>query len=355
MKRIARLVPARLLLLILVLLTLAWAQQPPGGAAGRGPGGGSGGARGQQAPLPFLITRMEPEFDTLIDPDVKLETIVTIPKNSGEGPMWREGKLWFADQTGGNLYTVTTDGKLTVIRELAGGPINPDWHFNQGPNASVTEKDGTVLFCRQSIRDIARVNAGGTITPVIEKFEGKKFNAPNDLVFSADGALWFTDPAYSLPGWRDGNPAADSQFPVQGVYRYKDGKLTRPISDLGTPNGLGFSPDGKTFYVDAGQPKPGLHAYDVAADGTLSNERSFADFGVDGLKIDAKGDVWVTGRGGVSVFAPSGKQLGRIQFPTGASNMAWGEDLHSLFVTSGPSVYRLRTIVAGEKPMYYRP
>ena len=343
MKRIAWLLPATLL-----FLTQAGAQQPPAG--GRG-----GGGRGPQAPRTFEITRLDPALDDLLAPDVKLETIVTIPGFSGEGPMWREGKLWFADQKGGNLYTVTVDGKLTVIQELAGGPIHPDWGFNQGPNASVTDKDGTILFCRQSFRDIARISADGSIKPVIERFEGKKFNAPNDLVLGPDGALWFTDPSYSLPGLRDGKPDPDSQYPVDGVYRYKDGKLTRVISDLTNPNGIGFSPDWKTLYVDSGRPKPGLHAYDVAADGTLSNARDFNENGIDGLKIDSKGNVWVTGGGAINVVAPSGKLLGRIQFPTGASNMAWGEDLHSLFVTSNGAIHRLRTRVEGEKPMYYRP
>src|SRR5580658_7056736 len=215
MTRFARLVPA-LVCLTAVFLTLAGAQQAPNSAAAGGPGVGAGGrgGSGRGAPVPFMITRLDPEFDALLAPDVKLETIVTIPKSSGEGPMWREGKLWFADQSGGNLYTVTPDGKTTVIQELAGGPINPDWHFSQGPNASVTDKDDTILFCRQSIRDIARISfkADGSISvaPFLDKFEGKKFNAPNDLVFSADGALWFTDPAYSLPGYRDNNPVADS-------------------------------------------------------------------------------------------------------------------------------------------------
>jgi gluconolactonase len=298
--------------------------------------------------------RLDPAFDELISADTKLDTIVTIPGFSGEGPMWREGKLWFADQKGGNLYAATVDGTLTVIQKMAGGPIHPEWSFNQGPNASVTEKDGTVLFCRQAYRDIARVLADGSVTPVIERFEGKKFNAPNDLVFAQDGALWFTDPSYSLPGAREGKPDPDSQYPVDGVYRYKDGKLTRMISDLTFANGIAFSPDGKTLYVNSTRPKPGLHAYDVAADGTLSNARELNQNGGDGMKVDAKGNVWDASGGGVSVSSPSGKPLGRIQFPLGSSNMAWGEDLHSLFVTSNGAVYRVRTIVAGETPMYYR-
>jgi gluconolactonase len=329
--------------LILLFLTVAGAQQPPG----RG--------RGQQAPLPFEITRLDPAFDQLVAADAKWDTVATIPGLSGEGPMWREGKLWFADQKGGNLYTVTADGKVSVFKEMAGGPINPEWSFNQGPNASVTDKDGTILFCRQAYRDIARINKDGTITPVIDRFEGKRMNAPNDLVFGPDGSLWFTDPSYSTPGVREGMPDPDSQYPVDGVYRYKDGKLTRVISDVTLANGIGFSPDWKILYVNSLQPQPGLHAFDVAADGTVSNARFIDHTGGDGLKIDSKGNVWDTGGAAIRVVSPSGTVLGRIQFPTRAANLAWGEDLHSLYAVGNGAVYRIRTIVEGEKPMYYRP
>jgi gluconolactonase len=349
-KRRLWLIPAALLSFALLFLALAGAQQQPAG-----PQGASGGGRAQQtAPVPFEITRLDPALDDLLAPDAKWDTIATIPGLSGEGPMWREGKLWFADQKGGNLYAVTADGKLSVIQAMAGGPINPAWSFNQGPNASVTDKDGTVLFCRQAYRDIARVNADGTIAPVIRKFEGKRMNAPNDLVLGPDGALWFTDPSYSTPGVREGKPDPDSQYPVDGVYRYKDGKLTRVISDLTLANGIAFSPDYKILYVNSTQPKPGLHAYDVAADGTLSNARQIDNRGGDGMKIDSKGNIWDTGGGGIRIETPAGKVLGQITFPWRVSNMAWGEDLHSLFAVGANSVFRIRTKVAGQKPMYYR-
>lgn len=351
----------------------------PGGTAptaGRGspggPAGGSfGGGRAPQPPLPFLIKRFDPALDSLIAADAKLDAIVTIPNLSAEGPMWRDGKLWFSDQRGGNIYAVAMDGKLTVIAENAGGPIDPAVRVNQGPNGEVTDKDGTVLVCRQGLRDIGRLGKDGTFSVVLAEFEGKRLNSPNDLVFAPNGTLWFTDPAFSVPGYRNlggapASPPADSQLPIQGVFRYKDGKLARVISDMTLPNGIGLSPDGKTLYVDTGSPTPNIRAYDIGPDDSLSNQRILSDYAepgggdtprgaVDGLKIDSKGNVWATGPGGISVISPAGKMLGRIQLPTGSSNIAFGEDLHSIFFTSGSTIYRLHTVVAGEKPMYYRP
>jgi gluconolactonase len=137
---------------------------------------------------------------------------------------------------------------------------------------------------------------------------------------------------------------------------------------MNLPNGIGLSPDGKTLYVNNSAPDPVVRAWDVGKDDSLSNERLLIDFahlpegipasrgGVpDGLKVDSQGNVWTTGPGGINIVSPQGKLLGRIQLPVGASNLAFGEDLHSVFFTSGSTIYRLHSIVAGEKPLYYRP
>lgn len=341
----------------LLLLPFAGAQVAPPAAGGRGGG----------PPLPFKIDVLDPGLNDLIDPDTKLETVVTIPGLSSEGPMWREGKIWFSDQKGGNMYAVTLDGEVTTLAENVGGKVDLGAGYNQGPNAQVTDKDGSVLVCRQIIRDIGRYNPDGTFSEFLSRYEGKRFNCPNDMVFGPDGALWFTDPDFSLPGARSGGtPPADSQWPIQGVYRYKDGKLRRVISDITRPNGIGLSPDGKTLYVNSGSPAPHINAYDVAADGSLSNVRVLSDYGitpgsglrggVDGLKVDSKGNVWTTGPGGVTVVSPAGKVLGRIQLPQGPSNVAFGgSDYKSVFFMSGATVYRLQLRAAGLKPIYARP
>jgi gluconolactonase len=358
----------------LLILPFAGAQQPSantpatlqGGAGGASGSGGRGPGGAPQPPLPFMIHRFDPALDSVIAPDAKTDTIVTIPGLSSEGPMWREAKLWFSDQRGGNIYTVTLDGKTTVVAEMAGGQINPQYTFNQGPNALAMDKDGSILVCRQAIRDIGRMKADGTIVEAYARYNGKRFNAPNDMVFALNGTLWFTDPTFSLPGARGsgGEVAADSQFPIEGVYSVRNGKVTQAITDLALPNGIGVSPDGKTLYVGTSS-KPRIRAYDIAADDSLSNGRDFTDFGikpednvrgyVDGLKVDSAGNVWSTGPGGVTIVSPAGKVLGRIQLPQ-SSNVAFGgDDYKSVFFTSGNNILRMHILVPGLKPMYAKP
>lgn len=349
---------ASLFTLSLVLLSVpAWAQPPAN------PDNGKRAKGGDVTPLPFLINKLDAGLDALVAADAKLETIATVPGINGEGPMWREGRLWVSDQRGGNMYAVAPDGKVSTLAEKV-APINPEFNYSQGPNALVTDKDGSVLVARQGLRDIGRMKADGTFTEVLSSFEGKRLNCPNDMVISPDGALWFTDPAFSVPGGRTGNATPDSQMPIEGVYRYKDGKLTRVVSDTKLPNGIGVSPDGKTLYVGP-TGAPALRAYTIEADGTLSNRRDFSygvtpEMGlrgyVDGMKVDAKGNVWTTSQGGITVFSPEGKVLGRIQLPGQASNLAFGgADYKDVFFTSGANIYRLHTLVGGLKPMYARP
>src|SRR5579862_8670802 len=151
----------RTALIFLLLPMAAFTQDAPaGGRGGSGAGGGRGGP-----PQPFMIIRFDPGLDAVIASDVKPDTIATVPGIGGEGPMWREGKLWVSDQkAGGSIYTVTPDGKATVVLENAGGPNDPNGRGNRGPNGQVTDKDGSVIFCRQAFRDLGRVKADGTVS-----------------------------------------------------------------------------------------------------------------------------------------------------------------------------------------------
>jgi gluconolactonase len=190
---------------------------------------------------------------------------------------------------------------------------------------------------------------------VVTAFEGKKLNSPNDLVFDAQGALYFTDPPFGLPGTFT-DPT--KELPFNGVFRVgKDGKVTAVAKELEAPNGLGFSPDFKTLYVaNARASSPIWKAYGVRADGSLDAGRVFADAsklyqkgdGVpDGLKVDASGNVFATGPGGVLVYAPDGTLLGRILTGVPTSNVAFGEDGATLFVTANHRVLRLGTKTRG--------
>jgi gluconolactonase len=212
---------------------------------------------------------------------------------------------------------------------------------------------------RQGFRDIGRLGADGKWTSYLSNFEGKRFNSPNDMVYAPDGTLFFTDPAYSLPGGTNG-PNYDLKF--EAVWSYKNGKLQPIIKNLLRPNGIGVSPNGKTLYISTASPGPRIVAYDIQKDGTVTNAHDFYVWpmppgqrgGVDGLKVDAKGNLWATGVGGVNVITPQGKNIGHFQVAGhGTSNVAFGgKDYSDLFVTGGNFVYRLHTLTKGQKPLY---
>lgn len=302
------------------------------------------------------IERLDPTLDAIVPKDAKIEKIA-----GGfefiEAPLWRpDGHIWFSDVLGNVVRSVTPDGNVQVLIKNAGGESKLPHGGYIGPNGMVGDKDGTVLLCQHTNRRIVRVAKDLKTSVYLDKFEGKRFNSPNDLVFRSDGALYFTDPPFGLPKG-DADPAKEIKF--NGVYRYANGKLEAVIKDLTSPNGIAFSPDGKVLYISNTQPQAYWMRYDVAADGSLSGARKFADAssikgsGVpDGMKVDSKGNVYGTGPGGVLVFSPSGKHLGTIKVPEVAANCGWGDDGKSLYITASTSMYRVRLAVAGEKPTY---
>jgi gluconolactonase len=295
------------------------------------------------------IERLDPALDALVAPGTVIEKVAGGFKFT-EGPLWRpDGTLWFSDVQGNVVRSVTPAGKVTVLIQNAGGLSNgaPDAFI--GSNGMAQAPDGSVWMVQHGARQIVRVAPDHTLTPVVSRFEGKRFNSPNDLVFAKDGALYFTDPPYGLAR-QDDDPAKELTF--NGVYRFANGRVQAVVRDLNRPNGLAFSPDGKILYVNNSDPAKNLvMRYDVVADGTLVNGRVFADLtskidGVaDGMKVDAKGNVYTTGPGGVWVLSPSGKHLGTIAPPETPANCAWGDDGKTLYMTAVTSVYRVRTLV----------
>jgi gluconolactonase len=191
----------------------------------------------------------------------------------------------------------------------------------------------------------------------VDNYQGKKLNAPNDIVFRSDGTLYFTDPPYGLPR-QDDDPAKELAF--NGVFKLKDGKLEVIVTDLTRPNGIALSPDEKTLYVsNSDDRRPIWMRYDVAADGSVSNGRvlydasSHKEGGVpDGLKIDVQGNIWATGPSAVLVLSPEGKLLGSIAPPEDPANCGWGDDGRSLYITAETSLYRIRTSVMGQRVVY---
>ena len=312
----------------------------------------------ETAPVGKII-RLDPAFDALVPKDARIEKVAT-GFTFTEGPLWRpEGLLWFSDVPGNLVRSVTPAGEVKVIIQNAGGSVSAPPGAFIGPNGMIADKDGAVLLCQHGDRRIVRVNRDMTITPVLDKFEGHRFNSPNDLVYRSDGALYFTDPPYGLLK-QDDDPLKELKF--NGVFLYAGGKLTVLVKDLTRPNGIALSPDEKTLYVaNSDEKKRFWMRYDVAADGTVSNGRMFYDLadakeqGIpDGMKVDSQGNIYAAGPEGVWVFSANGKHIGTIQPGETAANCGWGDDGKTLYITATTSVYRIRVAIAGEKPLYQK-
>src|ERR1035438_5503148 len=193
------------------------------------------------------IVRLDPAFDSIVPKDAIIEKV-----GGGfqftEGPLWRpDGQgLWFSGLAGSLVRSITPAGQVEVLIQNSGGQSSAPAGSFIGSNAMVADKDGFVLLCQHPNQRIVRVAKDLTMTPFLEKYQGKRFNSPNDLVYTSGGALYFTDPPYGLLK-QDDDPAKELKF--NGVFRYAGGKLQVVVNDLTRPNGLAFSPDEKTFYV----------------------------------------------------------------------------------------------------------
>jgi gluconolactonase len=303
------------------------------------------------------VKRLDPGLDAIIAPGAKIEKLAT-GFTFAEGPVWYKGRLLFADLPVSRIVAMTADGKHSTLIENSGGPTTPSTSPFKGSNGMVADKDGKILAVQHAGRKIVKFGDDRVMTTYLDKFEGKRFNSPNDLVFAPDGALWFTDPPYGLKG-QDADPAKEIKF--NGVYRYANGKLTAAIKTLPKPNGIGFSPNGKILYVNNSGPAMGLWRYDVAADGSVSNGKVLvsypgeADDVPDGLKVDAAGNIWASGPGGIRIISPAGKILGQIVLPDVAANLAWADKGKTAYLAASTSIYRIKLAGAGKMPLYVFP
>lgn len=284
----------------------------------------------------------------LIAPDAKVERIATGFRFT-EGPAWHSsGYLLFTDIPNNAIVKWTPingdsrgEGKTEIFRQPSGNA-----------NGLMVNAAGQLLACEHSNRRVSQTVFGQVIT-LADKFEGKRLNSPNDVDIAPDGSLYFTDPIYGL------SRPQDKELDFEGVFRLSpDGKLTLLVKDFVHPNGIALSPDARTVYINDSDPGQNhIRAFDVQPDGTLSNGRVFADLktstergAADGLKVDAQGNIWTSGPGGVWVFSPDGKLLGKIAVPEGTTNVAFGgKDNKTLFITANTSVYRIQLKVEGFK------
>ncbi len=220
------------------------------------------------------------------------------------------------------------------------------------PDGNTYDRERHLLDCASVLRAIIQVEPDGKYKILADRYQGKRFNSPNDVIIGPDGAIYFTDPTLDLvKGQRQ-------EIPFQGVYRLDSNNEVRLLTkDLAQPNGLAFSPDGKSFYVDDSKQR-NIRVYGVGPDGSLTNGRIFgeepggkSDGVPDGMKVDWNGNLYVTGPKGIWVWDPQGHHLGTIAMPEQPANLAWGDaDYGTLYITATTSVYRLKTKAHGFVP-----
>jgi gluconolactonase len=262
-----------------------------------------------------------------------------------EGPSWHpDGFYYFVDIRRNALHRLTPGKTAELVRGDTG----------EG-NGTTFDLQGRLVMCEGGNRRITRMAADGRIEVLVDRFEGKRFNRPNDVLCRSDGSLYFTDPGLRVP-------LAERELPYAGVYRIAPDGTTTLVADCEYPNGLAFSPDERVLYVANTRWTQYIHALELDADGHLLRRRIFADMssdetdGVpDGMKVDVEGRVYCTGPGGTWVFAPDGTRLGVIRTPEIPANLAFGgRDLKTLFFTARTSVYTMRVTVPGQPHPWYR-
>jgi gluconolactonase len=309
------------------------------------------------------IERLDPALDRLIASDAKIETL-------GEGYDWTEGPVWV--KNGG--YLLFSDIPKNIVHRWKQGEgvrpyLQPSGYTGKEPRGGETGSNGLILdaqgrlvLCQHGDRRMARMEAPldspkPQFTTLADRYEGKRFNSPNDAVFRSNGDLYFTDPAYGMEKqWED----PKREIPFAGVYRRTaSGEVTLLTKDMTRPNGLAFSPDEKRLYVAQSDPSSAIwRVFDVKSDGTIENSRVLLDLTTmvkaktrpglpDGLKIDTEGNLFATGPGGVLVISPEGKHLGTILTGQATSNVAFGDDGRTLYITADMFLMRVRLKAKG--------
>ncbi|WP_215238044.1 SMP-30/gluconolactonase/LRE family protein [Dyadobacter helix] len=305
------------------------------------------------------IIAEDPAFEKLISKNARIEVLAS-GFDWSEGPVWiKNGNyLLFSDVPKNVIYKWEEKEGLSVFLKPSGYTGLGYYSDEPGSNGLTVDDQGRLIACEHGDRRISAMplTKGGKIT-LADKFEGKRFNSPNDVVQHSNGSYYFTDPPYGLEKKHDDPSREITNF---GVYRLSpDGKVSMEIKDLTRPNGLAFSPDGKTLYVAQSDPERAIYmTYPVTADGHIGVGKLLYDAtpmlksgrlkGLpDGLKIDRDGNLWASGPGGILVLNPQGKLLGRLEMSELTSNCAWGNDGSVLYLTVDSYVCRVQTNTKG--------
>jgi gluconolactonase len=310
------------------------------------------------APTGSKIERVDPALDTIVSPRARIEQIA-------DGFAWSEGPIWnkrgayllFSDVPNNTIHLWKEGQPLGVYLRPSGYVGTTPFGRELGSNGLTFDKQDALVMADQGNRQISRVDpAKFNKTVLADRFEGKRFNSPNDLVYRSNGDLYFTDPPYGLTGL---NADKTKELAFNGVYRLSaKGELSLLTKDLTFPNGIAFSPDEKTLYISNSDGEHAVWmAYDVQPDGSIANGRVLFDAtqfvkdgkkGVpDGMKIDVAGNLFAAGPGGILIISPQGKHLGTIVTGQPTSNCTFGDDGYTLYITANNLVLRVRLMTKG--------
>lgn len=296
------------------------------------------------------IERLDPALDALLATDAKIEVLAS-GFNWSEGPVWKDGGIVFSDVPENTVFGWKEGEKAASVVLKPSGSLNGK--DGQGSNGLAVDAQGRLVLCQHGERRVARLEKDGSFTALADRFEGKRFNSPNDLVIAKSGIVYFTDPPYGLKKGTD-QPELD----FHGIFAVDaSGKVSLIDKTVRFPNGIALSPDEKTLYVAVSDPQDTrVIAYDLATPGAASrvvfNAQSLKSpqrkGGCDGMKVDAQGNIWTTGPGGVLILDKNGKHLGSILTGQATANCAWGgEDRATLYITADMFLLRVKTKTRG--------
>lgn len=296
------------------------------------------------------VEKLDPGLDALLDPNTPIELLGNGYRWS-EGPVWNPaaGELLFSDVPNNVIHAWKAGEAIRVFMKPSGYTGVADYGREPGSNGLAIDHEGRLLLCEHGDRRVALLTKNGGKITIADRFEGKRFNSPNDLTVHSDGTLFITDPIYGLPE-KEKDPMRELDF--CGVFRIAiDGNVTLITREIERPNGIALSPDEKTLYVaNSHGPRPLIFAMDLRSDGTAGPLRTFFDTrglsgpgGADGMKVDADGNLWATGPGGLLILSPQGKLLGRVLTHTPTANVAFGgNDGKSVFLTANDRILRFQ-------------
>jgi gluconolactonase len=301
------------------------------------------------------IVRLDPRFDALVPKDAVVEKLAD-GFSWVEGPVWNRAEkfLLFSDIPNNAVMKWKEGEGISLFLKPSGySGKEPFTGREPGSNGLTFDPKGRLVLCQHGDRRIARLEADGSKTTLVDRYQGKRINSPNDAILKSNGDMYFTDPPFGLPGAFD-DPGKELDF--QGVYRLStDGKLTLLTKDLQAPNGIAFSPDEKILYLsDSGLRR--WMAFDVKDDGAIANGRVLLDGTAlgkdkpgapDGMKVDKAGNIFSAAPGGIYVISPDGDLLGMFDFNQPTGNCAFGEDGSTLFVTANTAIYRVQLNTEG--------